>query len=152
MNGPDAGYREHVWGSLEEIRNFDGTQRFVSEEIEQQLGAILREINEQVRADVQSSDILARGTESEEEARDVLSSVEAWASVASYAVSWIYAPQSPLSKRLAGWIKDVPDKLREIAAILKDALLIVANALRIASWSIGVVFPWGVSVSLGWNV
>ncbi len=89
---------------------------------------------------------------SEGDARSVLSAVESWASVASYAVGWVYAPQSPFSKKLAGWLKEVPGKLREIAETLKNALLDVAHALGVNSWSIGVGFPWGISVSIGWNV
>jgi hypothetical protein len=152
MNGPDVDYRESIWRTLDEIPNRDLNGRFVSSDIEERLEAILEDIHERMQSDVQYSNVLARPDVSEGDARSVLSAIESWASVASYAVSWIYAPQSPPPWKLAGWIKDIPEKLRDMVETLRHALLVVAHALRVDSWTIGVSFPWGVSVSVGWNV
>jgi hypothetical protein len=56
----------------------------------------------------------------------------------------------PWPQGFAGLKKSVGEKLREIVDALRGVLVAIAKSLRATSWSIGVSFPWGVSVSLSW--
>jgi hypothetical protein len=78
-----------------------------------------------------------------------LAAIEGWASLASYAVSRFYGPQSPLRRDIAGWSKGAAEKLRRIAAQLQPRLARVAGLLHAVSFSISVGFPWGVSIGVG---
>jgi len=51
-------------------------------------------------------------------------------------------------KKLAGWAKAIGEKVREVAHLLIPPLKAVAGFLHAISFSIGVAFPWGVSVSV----
>lgn len=151
MDAPDTGYRTEIWQRLQQLPNIEGTHRFVNPDVEQGLQQILDDIQERLRGAIANSEVLSNDVD-EDAANDVLSAIDAWAGLASYATAWVYAPQSPMPWGLGGWIRDVPSKLREIAEDLRGALLKILHALRVNSWSIGVSFPWGVSVSLTWNV
>jgi hypothetical protein len=77
-----------------------------------------------------------------------LAAIEEWASLASYAVSRFYGPQSPLRTDIAGWSRKAVERLREIAEKLRPRLARVAELLAAASFSISVGFPWGVSIGV----
>ena len=88
-----------------------------------------------------------------------LAGVEAWASLASYAVVRFYDPEhGPGSagawrRRFAGWGRDVTEELVEICGDLSDRVRAIgANLIGATSFSIGVNFPWGISVSFSWPV
>jgi hypothetical protein len=152
MNGPSDEYRAEVWRSLESIPNItQDRERVVTREVEEELEGLLDTVYAHLRDDVGSSAVLQRNEVSEEDAHAVLAAIDAWASVASSAVAWVYAPQSPSPKRMAGWATSVGDRLRQLADVLRHALMVAARALRAVSWSIGVSFPWGVSVGLSWS-
>jgi hypothetical protein len=91
---------------------------------------------------------------SEDRAEQLLVSVEAWASLASHAVNEAYA--GPLREvgamrlRLGGWAKGVAARLTKLARLLSTYLRGAMQSLAAVSFSIGVSFPGGVSVSLGW--
>ena len=85
-----------------------------------------------------------------EEADDLLVRIEQWMSVASNAVGWVYAPQSPFRKDKAGWKAGVGETLRSLANSVKDVMIRIIKVLGAASWSIGASFPWGISVGLSW--
>lgn len=78
-----------------------------------------------------------------------LAAIEEWASLASYAVSRFYGPQSPLRKDIAGWSRNAVERLRTIAEKLRPRLARVAELLSAVSFSISVSFPWGVSIGVG---
>jgi hypothetical protein len=81
-----------------------------------------------------------------------LAAVESWASLASYAVAHFYAPTSPWPRDVAGWGKEAVEQLRSIAEKLRTALADAARFLGANSFSIGVGFPWGISVGLSWPI
>ena len=78
-----------------------------------------------------------------------LAAIEEWASLASYAVSRFYGPQSPLRRDIAGWSKKAAERLRKIAEKLRPRLARVAQLLNAVSFSISVGFPWGVAIGVG---
>jgi len=91
----------------------------------------------------------------EDEGLGELAAIEAWASLASDAVLALYAPGSwNLLRRnghhVAGWSREAAERLRAIAGALMNQLAAVAALLRAVGFSIGVSFPWGISVSISW--
>ena len=86
-----------------------------------------------------------------ESATYVLDAVQMWASATSYALVAVYAPASPLPRRLAGFANSVTEKTQVIAGILLAPLKAAAAILGADSYAIGLSFPWGVSVELGWS-
>lgn len=143
MNGPTDEYRASIFTDLEEIPTVQDQVRVVTPEIEDQLDSVLIQIYRDVSREVETSNLLRANEIGEEDAYALLTAIDQWASVASYAVAWVYAPQSPSPKRLAGWAARIADYLRRIADVLRNALATAARCLRAASWSIGVSFPWG---------
>jgi hypothetical protein len=121
---------------------------FTDEAAEQTLEAALADIEGMLRQDVD------RGWEdelSESGGLDLLGAVEAWAGLASATVGRLYAPASPWPRRqLAGWAKSIAKRLRQLTNLLLTPLRAAANALGASSYSIGLNFPWGVSVALNW--
>ncbi|GAA2446186.1 hypothetical protein GCM10010273_27650 [Streptomyces lavendulocolor] len=75
--------------------------------------------------------------------------MEGWASLVSYVVARTYVPQSPF--RFAGWSYWVAFELRRIAALFERVLQAIARAVGAAGFSVGLSFPWGVTVSLDWT-
>jgi hypothetical protein len=87
-------------------------------------------------------------------AEEILVSVEAWASLASYACTKFYfeGPNevgTPL-RRLGGWSKGVVSQLTQLAQRLGQMLSQAMHALGATSYSVGVSFPFGLSVGLSW--
>lgn len=150
MNGPTNEFREVVFLRLKELSNTVDGVRVVTPELEEQLDVILSEVNSAVSADVEASSILKSRNVSTGNAYQLLAAVDQWASVASYVVAWLYAPQSPSPERMAGWAGTIAETLRKIATALLKALATAAKSLRASSWSIGLGFPLGISVSLTW--
>ncbi|MGA2875197.1 MAG: hypothetical protein ABSE82_06620 [Nitrososphaerales archaeon] len=151
LNGPPDWYRQQVFKRLRALRNTYRGVRIVTPYLEVQLEEILSDILIAATEDLESSQIFKSEYLDADEANRLLSAVDQWASVASYAVSWLYAPQSPSPQRMAGWAKNIGSKLREIVGALLHALVHAAKALGASSWSIGVNFPLGISVSLSWS-
>jgi hypothetical protein len=125
-------------------------------ESEEQLDSVLEMVESQIIYELEAEGLPADDPEAfyslsdEEQATDVLAAIDAWASLASNVVGRFYAPASPWPRRLQGWAKSVAKRLRKIAGLLRAALQAVAQALSAASYSIGVSFPFGISVSIGW--
>jgi hypothetical protein len=130
MTGPDDDFRGRVADIARELTS------------EAALEGLLGEIDQAVQADVE------RGPG--ESADDDLAAIESWTSVASYAAARFYAPASPWPRDLAGWGNKAVGQLRKIANTLSEILRGVAQALKAASFSIAVGFPWGISVGLSW--
>ncbi|MFL5517799.1 MAG: hypothetical protein ACJ8DJ_16700 [Gemmatimonadales bacterium] len=55
-----------------------------------------------------------------------------------------------MRRRLAGWAKGVAARLTRLAALLGGYLTKAQQSLKALSYSIGVSFPAGISVSLSW--
>jgi hypothetical protein len=86
----------------------------------------------------------------EDAAFDLLGAIDSWASLISGAVARIYAPASPFKPGFGGWSKAIGKRLRWLTNLLLAPLRTVANVLNASSYSIGLNFPWGVSVGLNW--
>ncbi len=164
VNGPTDAFRASVYQELLGMRTqaWDDGER-VTPETEEVLGDLLERILGQLQVDVQESvvvnpqpdedqqgDVLLATRPSLEDAQAVLVAVDEWASVASYAVAWVYAPASPQPARMAGWGGKAVDMLQKIGGALRLPLKAVAVGLEADSYSVSVGFPWGVSVSLDW--
>ena len=136
MEGPSEEFRHHT------------AERIAALERENDVDSLLGAVAE--LAEVDARDM---GPLDEDGAADVLAAVESWAALASNVVAGYYAPASVFRFRggLAGWAKGIAKHLRKIAKILLTPLQAAASALGADSWSIGVGFPWGVSVSLTWS-
>jgi hypothetical protein len=158
MNGATSDIRAAVANDLLEISTVraaaeGSVNRTIEESDELILEQILQRIADVANADVTTSDMLREGRRenlSQDEAFTLFGAIDQWASVASYAVASVYAPQSPIPRGLAGWAAKIGETLRHIASILMKPLEWVAHALNASGWSIGASFPWGISVSLNW--
>jgi len=127
MEGPDLDFRVDL-----------ADRRYETEgDVEEVLDAILERLEYQ-------DDSVVDGDPYEE-----LAAIEEWASLASYAVSRFYGPQSPLRRDVAGWSKRAVERLRRITERLRPPLARVAERLHAVSFSISVGFPWGVSIGVG---
>jgi hypothetical protein len=141
MNGPSDDLRANVFETIELTR----------EESDTRAEAILAETLD--RIDAQIVQDLAEGwddVDNEEAAFQALGVIDAWAGLASAAVAKVYAPASPWPRGFAGWSQAITQRLRELARRLNPVLQAIKQALGAVSWSIGVAFPWGISVSLTW--
>jgi hypothetical protein len=151
-----------VWKpNPEDVARFDELRQWVADEVdiarteqgwdEEKLGAILevvsREAGEQLErqfGDREPVDV--------EEAHGMVSAVEAWASVLSYATSCFYFEGPESLPRLGGFSpKDVTPKLQDAVRKFVPFLQRACQATSASSFSVSVGFPWGVSVGLGWG-
>lgn len=83
---------------------------------------------------------------------ELLSVVEAWAGLASYATVRTYGPESPWpSGGWAGWSDSITKRLRDLCHQMEHHLSTAALGVGADGWSIGLAFPWGVTVSLSWS-
>jgi hypothetical protein len=158
MEGPDEDFRQDISARLSNVPVVAVTrqgqvERVVTDQDEELLVDILNYIADRATSDVRYSSVLDEGRReevNEEEAYDLLGAIDSWASLISYAVESVYAPQSPLPRGLAGWGKKIGKALQKVVSILLTPLKLVAAGLQASGWSIGLSFPWGVSVSLNW--
>jgi len=141
MDGPS----DKVRSSL--IEPILGVADEPDEEAERRLEATLDEIGGLLEGDLVPSDWAELN---EETAMDQLAAIDAWAALISSAVARVYAPASPWHRGVAGWAKSVAARLRWLTYLLLIPLKAVAAALGANSYSIGVSFPWGISVGLSW--
>ena len=142
MDGPSDELRSRI---DEELRDSRGSP---DEEAELRLMDVLEDIERMLQEDVGA---FTGDIGSVERALSELGAIEAWAALVSNAVGWIYAPASPYPRRLAGWAKTIAERLRWLVGLLLGPLSAVARTLGVSTYSIGLSFPWGVSVSLGWE-
>lgn len=148
MQGPEQGIRAQV---AQYIDAYDGA-RDPEEVLQGTLDFILGEVRRD--AENTSSDFV-------DDPYAELAAIDSWAGLASHAVQTLYAPGSPnfLSwwqgrnnvDKLAGWAKGAVETLRKIADALRQRLVAVAKQLKSFSFSVGVGFPWGVSISISWQ-
>jgi len=145
----------------EDAAQFDELRQWVAREVdiaraeagwdEERLGAILEIISQQAEeqldrqfGDHEPADV--------EEAHGMVSAVEAWASVLSYATSCFYFEGPESLFRGGGFSpKDVTPKLQDAVRKFVPFLRRACQAIGASSFSVSVGFPWGVSVGLGWG-
>ena len=137
MNGPDPDFRENIGLQSVQVREIGD---------EAELENLLEVIEVAIRRDLEESP--PRHAVDEDDAWSQLAAIESWAGVASNATALFYAPASPWPQSVAGWSKKAVAKLRSIANTLKPALQALLGALTAVGFSIGVSFPWGISIGL----
>ena len=153
---------------------YDDARREVSERQlglvdEDELQDILASIAERASADLEGvltpiaervgtnlAGVLDEGVElRESEGDELLTTIEAWASLASAVTyeAYVGPPREVGAARftLPGWAKAVGEKLTDLAKLLGHYLEVAMRALRATSFSISLSFPWGVSVGLSWG-
>lgn len=148
INPPSAEIRSSVVDAAREARSIsDGitvTPPAVEEGVEKALDMVLREMNE-ARFAVDPQEEMTFDAAEED-----LASVHAWASLASRVVGEVYAPASPFPWNTGGWGSEVAKRLQKIAAKLAPVALPAAHRIGANGVSIGISFPWGVSVSISY--
>ena len=113
---------------------------------EERLESLLDDIDSRMNQSTTVIDELTQLTE--DQAEEQLATIDAWASLISYAVARVYAPASPWPRRRAGWAQSMVRKLQKIVKRLQSLLAPVAKALHAIHFSIAIGFPWGVSVGM----
>ena len=133
--------RKHMHGPSVELRR-EVVERSPGLDSEQGLEELLDTIEARLGADAEVMDV--------EDPESILTGALGWASVVSEALARYSAPTSPFRQTLAGWGEGIGRHLARIVEILRRPLELAARALHALSFTIGVSFPWGVSVSLSW--
>jgi hypothetical protein len=159
MDGPNREIRDEIISILDETRPPE-----VRTGQDEQLAVLaLTRIEQALLADISGdnwlgpriSDLLAgRRVEVPEldsaQANALLVVAHEWAGLASYVSARVYGPGSPMPKKLVGWSRGAIATLQRIASLLLVGLRTAGQALGAANVSIGVSFPWGISISLTW--
>jgi hypothetical protein len=148
MDGPNDGLRADIIAELGPTRrtDFAGTDL----DAEGVLLNVLARIELGALEDVAVSRYRDGAEMSTDEGWDLLAGIEAWAGLASAAVGQVYAPASPWPRSTSGWGKKAIAALQRVVKVLLTPLQVAAKALGASSWSVGVGFPWGLSISLSW--
>lgn len=167
MRGPEPELRQQLVERLRQLENRDSEgNRFVDERVEDQLEEILVWLSavleedlsvsaeeEEEREEAEASGDLAVAVRPEALADRTMAVVESWASILSYATTWVYAPLSPLPDGEAGASPKIVRQIRKYTSKLAGPAKDAAAALGADGWSISVGFPLaGVAVGLSWNV
>ena len=137
MDGPSEDFRAYLVQQAERV------------ESEDQLEDLLGEIEKSAERDVSGEGDVSEYNA--EQATDLLAAVQSWSTVISDTMARFSAPSSPWRQGLAGWGKSLLRRLQRIVRILLTPLRLAAKTLQASSYSIGLNFPWGVSVSLTWS-
>ncbi|MGW4896801.1 leishmanolysin-related zinc metalloendopeptidase [Kitasatospora sp. NPDC004240] len=124
-----------------------------SEELRQRINAISFEREEDcfealVIIDSELGEVLAQSTHGIHD-EDLLAAVDEWASLISYVTASTYAPHSPMM--FPGWSHNITVRLQEMCDKLRRLLVRAAEQAQALNYSIGVAFPWGIQISLGWS-
>lgn len=86
----------------------------------------------------------------DDDAEELAAACVAWASVASYALASAYAPASPFPRNLAGFGQRALKRILKLVKVLRRPLSVAQKGLGASSYSIGISFPWGISISFQW--
>jgi hypothetical protein len=151
MDGPSIEFRQEVANRMDGISPSQSAPSNVTPEMESGLEGLLAEIDGRLRDDMGSSSILRNDALAETDANDVLAAIDAWMSLASYAIGRVYAPQSPFRGGLAGWTLDVGRRIEDLARSVRNAISHAAKGLGAESWSVASGFPFGISVGLSFK-
>ncbi|NGO73532.1 hypothetical protein [Streptomyces boncukensis] len=106
----------------------------------------LRLIAEELRSEVHAEQLQPE----EGQGQDAFSVVDSWASLVSFAVGSVYAPQSPFPR--PGWSRGVSEMLSHIVELLSQCLKRLRGLSAPTSWAIVVTFPWGLSLEVSWSL
>lgn len=142
------------FGQLDPGDHFDGLRlQFVdrieearSAEDEEALANVLGEIIEAAHGD------LSQTAERGEAADELVTTVDAWASVLSYATTRFYFEGPESIRRRGGYSKGVVARLEAATSTFKPFLHKAIGATGASGFSISVGFPLGMSVALEWTV
>jgi hypothetical protein len=85
------------------------------------------------------------------QANALIASADEWLSLASSICCRVYAPASPMPRRLLKWSRNVADLLRMICSIIERPISSAARLLVASSWTVAASFPWGVSLGLDFD-
>lgn len=142
MNGPDNDFRKSIAVTADSVLSAAS-----DEEAEHWLEDVLAGFAERIAYDVRENPV-----NEEADAWDVLAKADSWASAVSYAIGRVYAPTSPWPRNLAGWSSEISKRLQNILRLIHSAMTsavqFLSTTFGITSFSIGLSFPWGVTVSL----
>lgn len=167
MQGPTSAVRRELVERLESIENRDvNGNRFVDDQVEKSLDAVLSWLTFNFEEDLSVSveeeyerqqeegyGDLALTVRSEALADITLAVVDSWASMLSYATTWVYAPFSPPPGGQAGAAPRILSRIRSYTSMMTAPATQAAALLGADGWSVSVGFPFsGVSVGLEWNV
>lgn len=145
----------------DDVARFDEVRQWVAREVdiartdqdwdEERLGAILEAISQQASEQLEQQFGDHEPLDAEE-AHGMVSAIEAWASVLSYATSCFYVEGPESLPRLGGFSpKNVMPKLQDAVRKFVPFLRRACSATGASSFSVSIGFPWGVSVGLGWG-
>lgn len=167
MQGPTPELRRELVERLQGIDNRDADgNRFVDESVEAALSNVLDWLGSRLTEDLATSDeegyerLMADGygdqgvaSGREPLADFILAVVDSWASLLSFATTWVYAPFSPLPSGQAGASTWILSRIRGYAQVLTAPAGHAASLLGASAWSVSVGLPFGgVSVGLEWDV
>lgn len=134
---------------LEQFASPGGAPRADVYSVDEQSEARLHRVLDRLAGELSE----VRDQNQEQTPDELLSMVEAWAGLASYATVRTYGPESPWPSRgWAGWSDSITKRLRDLCHSLEHHLSEAAHGVGADGWSIGLAFPWGVTVSLSWSV
>ena len=102
---------------------------------------LLQEIDARLRDDMGASAMLRNEVLDEAAANDILAAIDAWMSLASYAIGRTYAPQGPFRGGLAGWTLDVGRRIEDLASSVRGALSRAAKGLELILGQCLLAFP-----------
>jgi hypothetical protein len=91
-------------------------------------------------------------SENGEPEQEIVASVDAWASVLSYATARFYFEGPESMRKGGGYDKKVVSRLQDAALTFSSYLERALQATGAVSFSTSVGFPWGLSVGLDWTV
>lgn len=132
-------------------RFVERVERVREEWSEDALAKVLNDINQAAESDL--ARVLQRAQENPSDyADDVVEAADAWASVASYAVTRVYFEGPESIWRRGGFSEKVAKELNAVARTLSGPLRASLQATGASSFSVAVGFPFGVSVGLSWDL
>ena len=140
MQAPSKDFRTVI--AREAMRLRESPDEAAENGIDEILLLVLRKLTEEIEAQPPEKE--------QEEAEALLSVCHAWASLASHAAAEVYAPNSPFPRQLAGWGSRAINRLNQISSTLRRPLDIAKQRVGAGYYSIGIAFPWGISISFTW--
>lgn len=167
MQGPTSAIRRELAERLQAIENRDPDgNRFVDDYVESSLDEVLEWLSVHLEEDLSVSaeeeyerqqeegyGDLAVAIQPEALADHTLAVVDSWASLLSYATTWVYAPFSPPPGGQAGASPKILSRIRKYTSMMTAPATQAAAMLGADGWSVSVGFPFtGVSVGLEWDV
>jgi hypothetical protein len=133
-----------IYGEIRQVRGYRRRDTQDERHAEEALRLIVEEL-----ARLNLSEITPPATPAH--ARALIAAADEWISLASSICCRVYAPASPMPKRLLMWSRKVAELLRMICSMLEQAIGTAARLLGASSWTVAASFPWGVSLGLNFD-